>query len=149
MIKNDQDLLKLTKQLSKKYFNRSFGHQVRLNNRLRTTGGRYLPMEKVIELNPKYITEMDFSEVVGIIKHELCHYHLHIQGKGYRDKDADFKALLKATGSPRYCQPLPSMKKKKRHVYICTKCSFEYRRVRRVNVKKYRCGKCQGAIQKK
>lgn len=148
MIKNDQDLLELTKDLSQKYFKRPFLHNARLNHRLRTTGGRYLPAEKTIELNPKYIIEMDVEEVIGILKHELCHYHLHIQGKGYRHGDEDFKRLLKETGSPRYCKPLPSNKRRKRHTYTCTNCSYKYKRIRRVNVKRYRCGKCHGVIKK-
>ena len=27
------------------------------------------------------------EELIGIIKHELCHYHLHLEGKGYQHRD--------------------------------------------------------------
>lgn len=33
-----------------------------------------------------------------IIKHELCHYHLHLRGMGYKHRDADFKTLLAQVG---------------------------------------------------
>ena len=35
------------------------------------------------------------DELISIIKHELCHYHLHQEGKGYKHRDQDFKDLLK------------------------------------------------------
>ena len=38
---------------------------------------------------------MELRELEGIIRHELCHYHLHIEGKGYKHRDKDFKDLLK------------------------------------------------------
>src|SRR5690625_3731158 len=136
---NDKALHNLVNELSVEYFHKTFLHEVRFNHRLRTTGGRYIPAKKVIELNPKYVEEMDESEFIGIIKHELCHYHLHIEGKGYKHGDADFKNLLKLTGSPRHCKPLPSQKESYRYLYICTKCNSQYKRKRRVDVLKFRC----------
>jgi|SRR5690625_431528 len=143
---NEQSLYKLVDDLSRKFFNKPFRHDVYYNFRLRTTGGRYLPRKKTIELNPKYFLEMDEEEFIGIIKHELVHYHLHIEGKGYKHGDADFKMLLKKTGSPRYCKPLPSSRQNYKHEYKCKQCGFIYRRVRKVNTEKYRCGKCHGKL---
>lgn len=142
---NEQDLYKLVDYLSITYFHKPFRHEVRFNHRLRTTGGRYIPARKIIELNPKYAIGMDKSEFIGIIKHELCHYHLHIEGKGYKHGDASFKALLKETGSPRYCQPLPSAETHK-YIYACKKCAHVYKRMRRVDIARYRCGKCGGEL---
>lgn len=143
---NDQELFNLVNSLSLEYFHKPFKDEVRFNSRLRTTGGRYIPIKRVIELNPKYAIEMDQAEFIGIIKHELCHYHLHIEGKGYKHGDKEFKDLLKATGSPRYCKPLPSTKKQYKYVYVCTGCKQIYKRIRRVDVRKYRCGRCRGKI---
>lgn len=147
LLKDEEALFTLVNDISWQFFHRPFKHRVKFNHRLRTTGGRYIPTEKLIELNPKYVIELGISELVGIIKHELCHYHLHIQGKGYQHGDDDFKALLKETGSPRYCRPLPSSQKTKKHIYTCHSCKHQYQRIRRVNVKKYRCGKCGGKIR--
>src|SRR5690625_4352573 len=145
---NDKvDLLNLVNELSLRYFNKPFKHDAYFNSRLRTTGGRYIPSMKVIELNPKYVLEMGEEELVGIIKHELCHYHLHIEGKGFKHGDAEFKELLKETGSPRFCGPLPSAKNRYKYKYECTKCGLTYKRIRKVNTKKYSCGKCRGKLQ--
>lgn len=145
-ILNEQSLYNLVDDLSREFFNKPFIHHVKFNSRLRTTGGRYLPLQRTIELNPKYYVEMDEEEFTGIIKHELCHYHLHIEGKGYKHGDADFKQLLKKTGSPRYCKPLPSSRQNDKHQYNCRQCGLIYRRMRRINTGKYRCGKCHGKL---
>ena len=59
-----------------------------------------------IEINPLVLKVHGIDELIGVIKHELCHYHLHIEGKGYQHRDADFRNLLKETSSPRFCKPL-------------------------------------------
>ncbi|MYL73048.1 SprT family protein [Halobacillus litoralis] len=145
----DQELQQWTDELSITYFDKPFDHDVYFNPRLRTTGGRYIPSKKVIEINPKYIVELDGVELEGIIKHELCHYHLHIEGKGFGHRDPEFKALLKKTGSPRHCSALPSEKNGNFHHYVCTKCGQTYKRKRRVDTKRFGCGKCKGNLKKK
>ncbi|CDQ21490.1 SprT-like protein [Halobacillus karajensis] len=145
----EDELQDWTDKLSKKYFDKPFMHEVYFNSRLRTTGGRYIPSKKVIEINPKYVVELDGAELEGIIKHELCHYHLHIEGKGFSHRDPEFKALLKKTGSPRHCSPLPSQQRERLHHYVCAKCGQSYKRKRRVDTKRYRCGKCKGSLKKK
>ena len=143
---NKRALYELVNHLSITFFEKPFMHEVKFNHRLRSTGGRYLPIQKVIELNPKYVTEMDEQEFIGIIKHELCHYHLHIEGKGFGHGDQAFKTLLQKTGSPRHCKPPPSTLEKYKYRYICKKCQITYKRMRKVNTEKYRCGKCKGKI---
>ncbi|ASK61242.1 SprT family protein [Virgibacillus phasianinus] len=144
---NEKELYALVQKISLNYFGKSFKDQVRFNSRLRTTGGRYIPSKRIIELNPKYVLETNEAEFIGIIKHELCHYHLHIEGKGYKHGDSAFKMLLKETGSPRHCTPLPSSKRENKHHYICKSCSHVYKRQRRVNINKYRCGRCGGVLK--
>ncbi len=51
--------------------------------------------------------------LVGIIKHELTHYHLHLLGLGYRHRDRNFKILLKKVGGSRYAPDIGLRKKKK------------------------------------
>ena len=48
-----------------------------------------------LDFNAKLFEESDEETIAGIIKHELCHYHLHLAGRGYQHKDMDFKYLLK------------------------------------------------------
>lgn len=144
---DDKGLFELVNDLSTRHFEKPFKHDVIFNHRLRTTGGRYIPSKRRIELNPKYMMEMGVDEFIGIIKHELCHYHLHITGKGYKHGDKAFKDLLRFTNSPRFCRQLPSEAKKRKHQYRCRKCLNVYHRTRRVNVTKYRCGKCKGKLK--
>ncbi|MDN8848724.1 SprT family protein, partial [Staphylococcus aureus] len=81
----------LTEEISAMYFDRRFEHKAYFNHRLKTTGGRYLLNSHNIEINEKQFIKYGESAIIDIIKHELCHYHLHIQGKGYKHKDSDFK----------------------------------------------------------
>ena len=117
--------------------------------RLRTTGGRYLLQSHDIEINKKYYDERGIEELVGIIKHELCHYHLHLEKKGYQHRDADFKNLLKKVGAPRFCTPLTAAKKRrstKSYQYECKNCSQQYWRKRRIDISRFVCGKCKGRL---
>ncbi|MBU5595718.1 SprT family protein [Amphibacillus sp. MSJ-3] len=145
---NDIQLQRLVSDLSKQFFQKSFKDQAVFNSRLRTTGGRYLPDKRTIEINPKYLAELGMDEMVGIIKHELCHYHLHITGKPFGHGDKAFKTLLKETNSPRHCQPLPSEVDKLSLVYKykCQSCGQLYKRRRKVNINRYSCGHCKGKI---
>src|SRR5690606_31506600 len=144
---NNEQLLELVKKLSLEYFHKPFIDKAIFNSRLRTTGGRYLPSKRLIEINPKYLEELGYEELVGIIKHELCHYHLHIEGKGYHHRDPEFKQLLKRTNSPRHCSTLPSIKREVKYRYQCLDCGMIYNRRRRVTIAKYRCGKCKGKLK--
>lgn len=145
----DEKLLKLVSNVSKTIFGKDFQHEATFNRRLRTTGGRYLLRSHNIEINPLVFEKHGLEELVGVIKHELCHYHLHIEGKGYKHRDADFRELLKRTNSPRFCSTLvepKEIKRKKIYTYKCEKCSLLYNRKIRLNTEKYRCGKCLGKL---
>ena len=60
-----------------------------------------------IEVNPKHYEHFGREELISILKHELCHYHLHREGKGYKHSDREFKSLLRKVGGARHCQTLP------------------------------------------
>ncbi|WP_082236074.1 SprT family protein [Halobacillus massiliensis] len=143
----EKQLQEWTNQISLDFFGKPFADRVIINPRLRTTGGRYIPSKRIIELNGKYLNELGEQEFQGIIKHELCHYHLHIEGKGFSHGDREFKDLLKKTGSPRFCKPLPS-DIEKAIFYKCTDCGQTYRRKRKINTTRYVCGKCKGKLKK-
>ncbi|WP_096155867.1 MULTISPECIES: SprT family protein [Bacillus] len=146
----NSELQKLVEDISLKDFQMPFRHRAYFNPRLKTTGGRYLTVSHNIDINKKYYEAFGMEELVGIIKHELCHYHLHIQGKGYKHRDADFRNLLKQVGAPRFCSSIP-IEKGNREVkftfYQCIDCSTLYKRKRRINTEKYVCGKCRGKLQ--
>ncbi|WP_391204784.1 SprT family protein [Psychrobacillus sp. L4] len=145
----DEKLRELVCDVSIKIFGKDFQHEAYFNSRLRTTGGRYMLRTHHIEVNPLVFERHGMEELIGVIKHELCHYHLHIEGKGYKHRDADFRELLKRTKSPRFCSTLVDKKKGqiiKIYTYQCIKCSLEYNRKIRLNTNKYRCGKCLGDL---
>ncbi|MBE1555208.1 SprT family protein [Sporosarcina limicola] len=146
----DDELQKLVEKVSLDEFGKPFLHITRFNNRLRTTGGRYKLLDHSIEINPLVVEIHGMDDLIGIIKHELCHYHLHIEGKGYQHRDAEFRELLKRTASPRFCKPLfvGNRKPLSFYIYKCTSCGLEYKRRREMDIRKYRCGKCKGTIMK-
>ena len=143
----NEELQLLVEKISNDFFHKPFLHKAYFNPRLRTTGGRYMLNSHDIDINRKYLDEHGESELIGIIKHELCHYHLHIEGRGFKHKDQDFKKLLHEVGGSRYCTTLPNQKQKQTFlIYNCSKCSLEFRRKRKINTKKYVCGRCKGSL---
>jgi SprT-like protein len=148
----DIELQEIVKQISASIFEKPFLHHAYFNSKLRSTGGRYLLGTHDIEINKKYLDQLGEDELIGIIKHELCHYHLHLEGKGYQHRDYDFKLLLKKVGAPRYCNRLPDTPKKrvfkKILFYECTNCQTQYKRKRSINTSKYVCGICSGKLVK-
>ncbi|WP_221569008.1 SprT family protein [Alkalihalobacillus sp. TS-13] len=145
------ELQQLVENISNEFFNRPFKHEARFNNRLKTTGGRYLLKSHDLEFNRKQLDIHGLDEFIGIIKHELCHYHLHLLKKGYRHRDRDFKELLKQVGGSRYCQVIPGERKREpiKYMYQCGKCGQQYPRKRRVDTRKFVCGKCNGKLNLK
>jgi SprT-like protein len=145
----DEQVQRLVEELSITKFGLPFLHKAYFNNRLKTTGGRYLLRSHNIELNKKLYNHFGEEELRGIILHELCHYHLHIKGLGYKHRDRDFRHLLKKVGAPRFCSTIEIEKKSRKqtiHMYICMDCRQLYRRKRKMDTSKYCCGKCKGQL---
>lgn len=141
---NKLDLQAYVEEISMLYFNKPFKHEAYFNHRLRTTGGRYHLETHNLDFNPKILELFGLEIFKGIVKHELCHYHLHREKKGYRHRDSDFRQLLKRVGGLRYT---PSIETKTdfvmRWVYECKGCGAEIYRKRRFNVEKYICIHCK------
>ena len=139
---NEHELQQLTTEISRTSFHREFTHKITYNRRLRSSGGRYLLKTGNIEINPLVEQELGLEALVGVIKHELCHYHLHQTGGGYRHRDADFKRLLHQVGGSRFVERM----KEPNYLYECTACHHRYPRMRKMNTKRYVCGKCRGKL---
>ena len=141
------ELQSLVEEISLKYFGQSFRHRVKINHRMKTTGGRYHLDDHHIEINAHFLTADHYDDLVGIIKHELCHYHLHLLGMGYQHRNRDFKVLLQKVGGSRYAPDIGLKRKRKiNYLYQCENCSLQYPRIRRINTRRYRCGKCRGKL---
>ncbi|ATP42037.1 SprT family protein [Solibacillus sp. R5-41] len=146
----DEQVQKIVEELSIQHFNRPFIHQAYFNSRLKTTGGRYLLNSHHIELNKKLYDHFGMEELRGIILHELCHYHLHLLGKGYKHQDSDFKQLLNEVGAPRFCSRVEEVRgttTRTIYLYSCINCKQLYRRKRKMDIKKYCCSICGGRIE--
>ena len=139
---NEHELQQLTMEISRTSFHREFTHKITYNKRLRSSGGRYLLKTGNIEINPLVEQELGIEALVGVIKHELCHYHLHQTGGGYRHRDADFKRLLHQVGGSRFVERM----KEPNFLYECTECHHRYPRMRKMNTTRYVCGKCRGKL---
>ncbi len=138
------ELQELVEKISLEFFDKPFQHKAVFNARLKTTGGRYHLNDHHLDFNPKMLTE-GMEVFIGIIKHELCHYHLHLAGKGYQHKDWEFKELLTQTGGLRFAPSPP--REVKVLIYQCQNCEKCVQRRQRINTERYVCGACRGKLQ--
>lgn len=143
----NEELQVLVEKLSIDWFHREFQHLAIFNARLQTTGGRYHLNDHHIDINPKLLDFDDQLNLIGVIKHELCHYHLHLANEGYRHRDAAFKHLLTAVDGLRYAPKFPN--ESSEYSYECLHCHQMYIRRRKIDTKRFRCGKCRGELIKK
>jgi len=102
-----------------------------------------------VELNAKLFTLGTKDDVRDTFLHETA----HILANRYYGKSCNhdwrwvrMARLLGDTGdrchSYSYLMP-----QKQRLVYACVSCDYRYRRTKRFNVNRYRCGKCHGRLQ--
>lgn len=136
--KNDV-LLAFVRWVSQVDFGKPFEHEARFNRRLRSTGGRFFPKDLHLDFNEKMYDLFSEDVFRQIVQHELVHYHLYRAGKGYKHGDADFKHLLSQVGGLRFAPSLPDITY---IIYVCESCGQRYQRRKKINLAKYRCGKC-------
>ena len=149
---DDKGLQQWVESISLESFGLPFLHEATFNGRLRSTGGRYFPTTHNIDISRAQFESYGPEETEKIIKHELCHYHLHLQKRGYQHRDPEFKALLQQVGGTRFCQRLPGQETKRlpyRYMLTCTGCGIQFKRKRKVDLKRYVCGKCRGRLRQR
>lgn len=139
----DENLTKLVQEVSQKYFCREFTNKAFFNTRLQTTGGRFHFNSENIDINPRILELYDEKVLVGVIKHELCHYHLYKQKIDGTHRSPQFKRLLKEVDGLRY---VPALKERKYKIYVCKDCGVVYKRVKKINTRRFACGKCRGKL---
>lgn len=144
MTTKNKTLLAFVQWVSITDFGKPFEHEARFNARLRSTGGRFFPKDLHLDFNEKMYDTFSEDIFRQIVQHELVHYHLYREGKGYKHGDADFKKLLIQVGGLRFAPPLSDMPNV---IYSCADCGQVYQRKRRINTQKYRCGKCRGPLK--
>ncbi|PTM53266.1 SprT family protein [Desmospora activa] len=147
---SDDELQKRVETISLQDFGKPFRHLAYFNGRLRTTGGRYFLSDHHIEINPRHWMEWGWEVVDGIIRHELCHYHLHLQRRGYRHRDREFRELLAQVGGLCHAPPLSNLSPRRRSVrwlLSCQACGRQFPRKKRMDPSRYRCGHCKGTLR--
>lgn len=155
---NNRQLQKLVEELSLQYFKRPFTHTATFNNRLRTRGGdvtyqvignqRKVVVDSIqMHINPKLINlAAGDQELVGVIKHELAHYHLLLSKGAHRENDKDFRYLLRQLDAPKYSPIKPSYKTA--YLYQCQgKEHHQILRNRKLDTKKYVCRFCRAKFE--
>ena len=140
------NLINYVRQVSLEDFGKPFKHQAQWNTRLRSTGGRFFPKDGHLDFNPKVYQELGLEVFRKIVRHELCHYHLYYEGKGYKHKDLAFKNLLKEVNGLRFVPPLSNTSQKTILTYNCQDCKQLFLRKRKINTDRYRCGLCRGKL---
>ena len=140
------NLTNYVRQVSFEDFGKPFKHQAQWNTRLRSTGGRFFPKDGHLDFNPKVYQELGLEVFRKIVRHELCHYHLYYEGKGYKHKDVAFKKLLKEVNGLRFVPPLSNTSQKTILTYNCQDCKQLFQRKRKINTDRYRCGLCRGKL---
>ncbi|MCL3859196.1 SprT family protein [Pediococcus pentosaceus] len=144
----DLELQQLTQRIAQESFGKSFPYKVVFNRRLKTTGGRYHLNDHHIDINPLMLEEFDEATLIGVIKHELVHYFVHMLNEKPDHRNPHFQQLLRAVGGLRYA---PTTSKRRRTppklLYQCQGCGLQYPRQRRINTRKYVCSKCHGRLK--
>ncbi len=138
-----EELQQLVEKVSLEFFQQPFVHQASFNRRLKSTGGRYHLNDHNLDFNPLLFERYGIDELVKVIKHELCHYHLHLAGRGYQHKDREFKELLQQTGGSRYA---PRLAASTIQHYRCQNCGKKIQRRRKIDTERYVCGNCHGKL---
>ena len=103
---------------------------IKINGRLSRVLGRFrhysAPKKPVvIELSKNMIQYYELEEILDVLKHELVHYALYMQGKPHRDGDAYFENKLKELG---ITATKVYKHKGKVEVYACGCDTYEYNR---------------------
>ncbi|QEA31978.1 SprT family protein [Secundilactobacillus malefermentans] len=144
---SNEELQQLVQKISIDYFKKPFQHTANFNNRLKTTGGRYHLNDHHIDINPRILSEFGMECLIGTIKHELCHYHLHLAGQTGGHGTRAFKQLLSEVHGLRYSPIRPTGQRAVRYLYQCVNCGQNYPRKRRIDLTRFVCSRCHHKLR--
>lgn len=146
-------LLNLANTLSQRFWQKDCSIPVAWNGRLRTAMGRFLysPQGKKnlplrIEMSKhaaQFLTQDLFS---AVLLHELCHYHLFIQGQPCNDHHPVFEKELRRVGAiSTNTVQIPQ----KGFQLSCSQCRKSIGTRTRINTARYLSACCKAKIVKK
>ena len=100
----EAELNDFARQYARKFWNREFDIKVELVNRAwRRRAAAYIVYSngrKLIRMSKVNNRMMSNEEVLGTLKHELVHWHLHTTGKNFSDDSEEFVAECIRIGAP-------------------------------------------------
>jgi SprT-like protein len=144
------------KMYANKFLKDNYGMELtvplELNGRLKTACGRFVYYRnsrtpKKVELNKVFAQNNEPTVVLDVLRHELVHYALFMQGKPHSDGQPCFENELKRLGVVSQ-KTIDQYKIASRvQVYGCTRCTNEYQMTRRLKHNgKYHSCKCGGDL---
>lgn len=150
-----EKLVQIAKQFTKEEYNLKLDIPIKINNRLKTTLGRYRATRtgepKQIDVSGKLLTYADDRVAISVIKHEAVHFALNKLNKPYRDGEPYFENELIRLN-------LPSSTKRERailfvgekYIFHCKQCKRHLQTsIKRVKNKtnSYKSKCCNSEIQ--
>jgi SprT-like protein len=127
-----------------------------LNGRLNTTCGRFISTRnrrdgsvrpKIVELNKTFVQNNEPVVVLDVLRHELVHYALFMQGKPNSDGHPVFENELKRLGIVSQKTIDQYQIASKKQVYACSDCSNTWKMARKLrNNGKYHKCQCGGSL---
>lgn len=109
--------------------------RVRWNRRMRSSAGRAIWPDGLIELNPR-LKDFGEEELWRTLRHELAHLVAYSRAGRRRiaGHGAEWRMACADLGvpdeRPYHDLPLPTRKMKRKHLYVCRHCQVEWWRVR-------------------
>lgn len=125
---NLNEINKLAKEIATEYWGLDFNIPIEISGKLTTALGYYrsqinrvtgkrTPIK--ITLAKRLFGNYSKETIIGVLKHELCHWALSVQGKPFKDGDLVFERELKRIGSHSTGTVDVSGNV---HIGICSKC---------------------------
>lgn len=84
---------------SKELWNIEYDGEVVFNNRLRSSDGRFLSEDNIIEFNKALLTLNCKDYIDEVLLHELCHWYCYVSELEWDDGDFDFEEQIYLSGS--------------------------------------------------
>jgi SprT-like protein len=146
------------KRYADKWLNETYGMKLtvplKLNGRLKKACGRFVyykrgdtPRPKTVELNRTFVENNEPAVVLDVLRHELVHYALFMQGKPHSDGQRYFEHELRRLGVVSQGTIDKYTISSKLQIYSCSSCRVEYKLRRRLknNGINHRCN-CGGRL---
>lgn len=142
----------LANKLSLHFWNEPLKVPVAWNGRITRSMGRFVYRMKGKNREPvkiemsKYAAQFVDREIfIAVLLHEMCHYHLFMQGKPFLDHQPDFEQELERVGAiSTNTVKLPS----KAYKLHCKQCKQVLGHMKRINPDRYRSPCCHSEILK-